>query len=285
MKLTTKLFLPVVIVCVLVVAVAGTMLRTAQVGMMETEMHRQAESVANLFIDIRHVMAVNQDRINTDSLGNFEFKALNPARVGNMVASLVNTRAEIKVKQTSLQVRNAEMDTPDEFEKRHLNDYQTTKSEEVVAERSLIGGREYYRYMKPLKVKQACLKCHGDPAGEIDISGYPKEGYKLGEIRGAISVALPIEENLAAINKNNMFLAGTGVIICVLVIGCIIFFGQKHVVKPILNLVDNADKISMGDFSTTIEPEANDEIGKLAKSFERMRTSLKKSMELLKGDD
>jgi len=284
MKLTTKLFLPVVIVCVVVVAIAGTILHTVQVKMMETEMHRQAASVADLFIDIRHVMAVNQDRINMDSLGNFEFKALNPARVGNMVAGLVNARAEIKVKQTSLQVRNAETDMPDDFERENLEKYKKSKSEVPISERAIIGGREYYRYMKPLKIKKACLKCHGAPAGEIDISGYPKEGYKLGDIRGAISVALPIDENLAAINKNNMFLLATGIIICVLVIGCIILFGRKFVVKPIMHLVHNADKISMGDFGTTITPESDDEIGQLAKSFERMRTSLKKSMELLKGE-
>ncbi|MCD4654723.1 hypothetical protein K8T06_12425 [bacterium] len=88
MKITTKLFLPVVIVCVMVVGTAGIMLRGVQVKMIEKGMNHQAASFADYFIDIRHVMAVNQDIINMDSLGNFEFKALNPAHVGNMVASL-----------------------------------------------------------------------------------------------------------------------------------------------------------------------------------------------------
>jgi len=36
------------------------------------------------------------------------------------------------------------------------------------------------------------LKCHGEPAGEIDVTGHKKEGYKEGDLRGAISVAFPV---------------------------------------------------------------------------------------------
>jgi len=47
------------------------------------------------------------------------------------------------------------------------------------------------RYLHPLEIKKACLSCHGDPRGELDISGHKKkEGYKLGEIRGGISVLI-----------------------------------------------------------------------------------------------
>ena len=37
-----------------------------------------------------------------------------------------------------------------------------------------------------------CLRCHGGPKGERDISGYTKEGGKEGELAGAISVKLPL---------------------------------------------------------------------------------------------
>ena len=36
----------------------------------------------------------------------------------------------------------------------------------------------------------ACLSCHGEPKGEIDITGYPKEGAKLGDLGGVISIAI-----------------------------------------------------------------------------------------------
>jgi general secretion pathway protein A len=45
--------------------------------------------------------------------------------------------------------------------------------------------------MLPVYIKPACLKCHGEPKGEKDIAGGIKEGYKEGEVRGAISVMIP----------------------------------------------------------------------------------------------
>jgi HAMP domain-containing protein len=43
-----------------------------------------------------------------------------------------------------------------------------------------------------------------------------------------------------------------------------------------------ADEISKGHFEEEIAHTRNDEIGSLAKSFNRMQISLKKAMELLK---
>lgn len=42
--------------------------------------------------------------------------------------------------------------------------------------------QEYLRYMKPLKTEKACLKCHG------------QQGYKEGDIRGGISVSIPMDK-------------------------------------------------------------------------------------------
>ncbi|MCP4402057.1 MAG: DUF3365 domain-containing protein [bacterium] len=47
------------------------------------------------------------------------------------------------------------------------------------------------RYAKSIYIEKGCLVCHGAPAGELDPYGHPKEGYEIGDIRGAISVALP----------------------------------------------------------------------------------------------
>jgi hypothetical protein len=41
---------------------------------------------------------------------------------------------------------------------------------------------EYYR--------ESCLSCHGGPMGEMDITGYPKEGGKIGDLGGAISIVI-----------------------------------------------------------------------------------------------
>ncbi len=48
----------------------------------------------------------------------------------------------------------------------------------------------------PIYYAKDCLVCHGEPEGDLDISGYPKEGHKEGDLVGAITVPaeMPSEE-------------------------------------------------------------------------------------------
>jgi len=55
-----------------------------------------------------------------------------------------------------------------------------------------------YRYIYPLYIEHKCLQCHGDPKRSPtgdgkDITGFPMENFKLGELSGAISLTFPIE--------------------------------------------------------------------------------------------
>lgn len=52
----------------------------------------------------------------------------------------------------------------------------------------------------------------------------------------------------------------------------------RRFVRPILRLTQVADKISLGDLETPVGIESRDEIGELACSLERMRSSLKAAM-------
>lgn len=57
------------------------------------------------------------------------------------------------------------------------------------------------RAMRPITVKPLCLQCHGDPEGfspevrEVLAERYPEDeavGYEAGDLRGAISVTVPL---------------------------------------------------------------------------------------------
>jgi len=48
-----------------------------------------------------------------------------------------------------------------------------------------IGGEPYYRFMRPVFTKESCLRCHG------------QQGYQVGDIRGGISVSVPMGPQLA----------------------------------------------------------------------------------------
>ena len=51
-----------------------------------------------------------------------------------------------------------------------------------------------------MKVTEHCIECHGAPQGELDPTGYEKEGWQTGDLAGAVSVIVPTQmyyENMA----------------------------------------------------------------------------------------
>ncbi len=67
---------------------------------------------------------------------------------------------------------------PDDWEKNVLNHFEEGKKE--ISSVELITGVEYLRLMRPLVTEQKCLNCHAI------------QGYKLGDIRGGLSVSIPL---------------------------------------------------------------------------------------------
>ena len=53
-----------------------------------------------------------------------------------------------------------------------------------------VDGRPMVRVLVPEYYSRGCLVCHGGPPGNTDVTGYEKEGGKLGEIGGVISVTI-----------------------------------------------------------------------------------------------
>ena len=51
-------------------------------------------------------------------------------------------------------------------------------------------GRPAFRIMVPEYYAESCLSCHGVPKGEMDKTGYPKEGGKVGDLGAVISITL-----------------------------------------------------------------------------------------------
>jgi uncharacterized protein DUF3365 len=112
-----------------------------------------------------------------------------------------------RVRRVSDKIRNP-ADTPDSYERDVLSAWQaekkagrlvpTTEHLEIVTE----SGRSALRYMKPIVIAApVCLQCHGDPAklapgvAEALRELYPNDqatGYSFGDLRGAISVSIPV---------------------------------------------------------------------------------------------
>ncbi len=73
-----------------------------------------------------------------------------------------------------------------------------------------------------------------------------------------------------------------GIVAIVPFVGALLSFLLAHwIVRPIVGLTEIADKVTMGDLETSVGGEcvtSRDEIGDLARSLERMRSSLRAAM-------
>lgn len=69
-----------------------------------------------------------------------------------------------------------------------------------------------------------------------------------------------------------------GIAVLLLVGLAVVIFLSRRIARPILRLTRMAENMSTGDLDTPIHLNANDEIGDLARSLERMRASLKAAM-------
>src|SRR3984893_1110683 len=135
----------------------------------------------------------NQATINAKGVG---FKAFIPAVFARLVNEAFESRAkdeaQIKVTAPEQLVRNRKS-RPDEWEadviRSKLLQAAWPRGQAYAAD-AATKGRSAYRMMMPEYYANSCLSCHGSPKGETDITGYPKEGGKEGDLGAIISVTL-----------------------------------------------------------------------------------------------
>ena len=152
----------------------------------------EKKALAVLLISTKEVINEYQKVINKKGVG---FKNVIPAIVGRRTGYKFTNRmgTGYYLKQTSIKHRNP-ANHPDTFETKALKKFEESgyqKGKGIGEAVAYFNGLRAYRYMLPVYIEPSCLKCHGDPKGKRDISGGIKEGYKEGELRGAISVMIP----------------------------------------------------------------------------------------------
>jgi len=112
---------------------------------------------------------------------------INPAYMTRQVHEIAMKTYGVKGHITSLIPIRPE-NVPDKWEVKALNSFQ--KGAQEISSAEVIEGENYMRLMRPLITEEGCLKCHA------------VQGYKLGDIRGGISVAVPLKP-LIAIEKTS----------------------------------------------------------------------------------
>jgi signal transduction histidine kinase len=120
-----------------------------------------------------------------------------------------------------------------------------------------------------------------DYEGELDITGHKKEGYELGELRGAISVIAPAEPIEAVIKSNSLILLSIGVVSMISVIFLTYLLIRRFVRVPLSLTVETTRAIANGDLSRRVNVRSGDEFGELAESFNTMAESIEEKTKAL----
>jgi len=142
---------------------------------------------------IREVIEANEPLINKAGQA---FKGFIPATFARLVnesfAAAVGKEARIKVTAPQTLVRNRAA-RPDAWENAIIEDkfeHGDWPKGQSFSQTADVDGHAAFRMIVPEYYKPSCLTCHGEPKGQMDITGYPKEGGKEGDLGAAISVIL-----------------------------------------------------------------------------------------------
>lgn len=149
-----------------------------------------------LSIQIESITEVLDDNQTTINKPGIDFKGFVPAVFGRLVnerfREKIGREADVKVTAPVSLVRNRKA-LPDEWENSIIKSKFLSgdwPKDKVYSELVETGGRTAYRVLVPEYYNQSCMSCHGEPKGEIDVTGYPKEGGVVGQLGGVISISL-----------------------------------------------------------------------------------------------
>ena len=154
---------------------------------------RHGKLIRVLMDSIVEVIDMHQQTLNRQGVG---FKGFIPSLFARLVNEAFGRRAagvaEMKVTAPAQLIRNPRA-RPDQWELEVIDGKLLSAQwpkDLPFAALAQAKGKPAYRTAVPEYYGGSCLTCHGSPKGEVDITGYPKDGAREGELGGVISITL-----------------------------------------------------------------------------------------------
>lgn len=140
---------------------------------------------------------------------------LNPAYITRQLHEQQRLHSGVRGHLTSLKPINPG-NAPDPWETAALKDFE--KGAREVSAMTMLDGLPYLRLMRPLRTEKSCLQCHA------------AQGYREGDVRGGISVAVPMRPLLEAKRENDHRIYATYGATWLIVLG-LIGFGSRQLLR------------------------------------------------------
>ena len=249
----------------------------------EQAMLEEARTFAREMDAVWQFMDNQQNVINTSSDGTYEFKGLHCSVVGKSVGRLFSAGSDYAIRYTNFTPRS-EQDIPDDFETKALDAFYADRSVQEYYGVASFDGENRFRYLQALEVDNSCLECHGEPAGEIDITGHAKEGWTLESVGGAISIVIPLDQQQAAMRDNVIRDVAYFLMITVFIGAIIYVVTTVFVLRPLGGMHRAFGELREGRLEASLsEQYAAKEVQRLMAGFNDMAGELRDMYEHLES--
>lgn len=146
----------------------------------------------------QYLKITKRDINSTDGM---HLTMINPAYMTRQLVDVVAELSDLRLHLTSLKLLNPN-NKPDEWERAQLVKFENGKSffsEFIESDQGTV-----FRYMAPLKIDETCLRCHSH------------QNYKIGDVRGGLSVSFKAEPLLEIESAQMKNIAFTHIIVWIL---------------------------------------------------------------------
>lgn len=138
---------------------------------------------------------------------------INPFWMTRQAYSLLSQQSPMASINRTISLRPLNpLNAPDAWETKALKEFEKGQTE--FSEITKIKGLPYMRVLRPYITEKACLKCHG------------RQGYTVGDVRGAISIAVPMEPYYMAARKTTGIIFITHLLLWLMGAGAIVLFSR-----------------------------------------------------------
>jgi signal transduction histidine kinase/CheY-like chemotaxis protein len=158
------------------------------------------------------------------------------------------------------------------------------KDTERLTEITGAGGKTFYHFTAPIWIEPYCLQCHGERSAapaSIAKNYDAAYGYKLGDLRGVISVKLPtaaLRDRAYSEWWQRFSIRLVGYVGLLLLLGTLI---NRFVTRRLAQLERSAERVASGEYDARCPVEGEDEVASLGRSFNAMAEAIERdNMEL-----
>lgn len=281
-KLRSKILLPALVIMTVVSVALGVLIYRQQRDLAISQSRKTAEAVGAQIAADRSTYTERVVAKLQDGGTDFTFhdtKTLTDGHALPLPASFVHLTSDIVAskgfhKADLISLWNINPDkkpaTDDVRRALHALELRPEEAQEIVIDQG--PEARFIQVTADIASAQGCVDCHNHhPASK-------KHDFRLNDVMGGLVISVPLAAPLAEARSNAMVLTGGLIGVFALVLGVIGSIQWAFISKPLVRLENAADQISLGELDNPVVSESTDEVGNLAKAFERMRVSLSQAM-------